>query len=282
MKFGIHLSTMVHAWSDDHFAPMERLKEMGYDGVEFPLMDPDNFDLTRAKNELKRLNLLATCGTGLLPHADITSNDPAVHKAGVDRLLSCLQIAHQLESDLLGGVLYAPWGLTRPRMEMIEGKKRSQQTLRQLAVKAKAYGVKMGLEMINRYETSYLNHTEDAAEWMAAIKDPMIGIHYDTFHANMEETNQKEAILSLGQHLFHVHFCENNRGIPGTGQVDFSSVAEGLKEIGYDRWLTLENFALADCQIGNDCAIWKSKTQDPYQAAEQGLQYAKKIWEETK
>jgi len=282
MKFGIHLSTMVHAWSDDHFAPMERLKAMGYDGVEFPLMDPENFDLMRAKSELKRLNLLATCGTGLLPHADITSKDPVVHKAGVDRLLRCLQIAHELESDLLGGVLYAPWGVTRPRMEIIEGKKRSQETLRQLAEKAKAYGVKMGLEMINRYETSYLNHTEDAAEWMAAINDPMIGIHYDTFHANIEETNQKEAILSLGQHLFHVHFCENNRGVPGTGQVDFLSVAEGLKEIGYDRWLTLENFALADCQIGNDCAIWNSKTQDPYQAAEQGLQYAKKIWEETK
>jgi len=282
MKFGIHLSTMVHAWSDDHFAPMERLKVMGYDGVEFPLMDPEHFNVSYAKQELKRLNLSATCGTGLNPHADITSNDPAIHKAGVDRLLRCLQIAHELESDLLGGVLYAPWGVTRPRMEIMEGKKRSQETLVQLAEKAKAYGVKMALEMINRYETSYLNHTEDAVEWMAAINDPMIGIHYDTFHANIEEANQKEAILSLGDHLFHVHFCENNRGIPGTGHVDFSSVAEGLKEIGYDRWLTLENFALADCQIGNDCAIWKSKTQDPYQAAEQGLQYAKRIWEETK
>lgn len=282
MKFGIHLSTMVHAWSDDHFAPMERLKVMGYDGVEFPLMDPEHFNVSYAKQELKRLNLKATCGTGLNPHADITSNDPAIHKAGVDRLLRCLQIAHELESDLLGGVLYAPWGVTRPRMEIMEGKKRSQETLVQLAEKAKAYGVKMALEMINRYETSYLNHTEDAAEWMAAINDPMIGIHYDTFHANIEEANQREAIRSLGDHLFHVHFCENNRGIPGTGHVDFSSVAEGLKEIGYDRWLTLENFALADCQIGNDCAIWKSKTQDPYQAAEQGLQYAKRIWEETK
>lgn len=282
MKFGIHLSTMVHAWGDDHFAPMERLKVMGYDGVEFPLMDPENLDLVRAKKELKRLNLLATCGTGLLPHADITSKDPVVYKAGVDRLQRCLEIAHELESDLLGGVLYAPWGVTRPRMEIIEEKKRSRETLCQLAEKAKVYGVRMGLEMINRYETSYLNHTEDAAEWMAAINNPMIGIHYDTFHANIEESNQKEAILSLGDHLFHVHFCENNRGIPGTGQVDFSSVVEGLKEIGYDRWLTLENFALADCEIGNDCAIWKSKTQDPYQAAEQGLQYAKRIWEETK
>lgn len=282
MKFGIHLSTLVHSWGDDIFAPMERLKEIGFDGVEFPLMDPEHFSVEKAQAELKRLKLQATCGTGLLPHADISSAEPVIVQAGVNRLTKCIEIAHELESDCLGGVLYAPWGATHPRRETLDGKKRSQETLLRLAETAKSYGVNLALEMINRYETSYLNHTEDAIEWMNAIHHPSVGIHYDTFHAHIEEADQEEAILRLGENLFHVHFCENHRGIPGTGQVDFSKVVRALRRIGYDRWLTLENFALADCEIGNDCAIWTSKTADPYEAAKQGLAYAKRCWEESK
>ena len=63
---------------------------------------------------------------------------------------------------------------------------------------------------------------------------------YDSFHAHIEEKNQATAILSCAAETIHVHVSENDRGTPGTGQVDWSSFwwrpeAIGLQRLRDDR-----------------------------------------------
>ena len=42
---------------------------------------------------------------------------------------------------------------------------------------------------------------------------------YDTFHANIEENDPAGALRKVGKKwLKHVHMCENDRGIPGSGR----------------------------------------------------------------
>ena len=55
----------------------------------------------------------------------------------------------------------------------------------------------------------------------------------------------------------HVHTCENDRGIPGSGHVEWNSVFAALRDIKYDGWLTIESFGFAIGEISAAAAIWR-------------------------
>ena len=50
---------------------------------------------------------------------------------------------------------------------------------------------------------------------------------YDSFHAHIEEKDQARAIASCAAETIHVHVSENDRGMPGTGQVDWDGFWSG-------------------------------------------------------
>lgn len=114
MKIGVHLSIFTRKWDEDIFQYIPLAKEIGYDGVEFPLLNPLTFDYRRAKELLRENNLQCTCGTGLSNEIDISSKDEERRLKGIEHLKKSIDICNYLETDTLGGVLYAPWGLKNP------------------------------------------------------------------------------------------------------------------------------------------------------------------------
>ena len=108
-----------------------------------------------------------------------------------------------------------------------------------------SYGVTIALEPLNRFETYFLNTAADAVKLCDEIDHPNVGILFDTFHANIEEKHVADALRLTARHLKHVHSCENDRGIPGTGHVDWPGVFRVLRDIGYDDYLTIESFGFA-------------------------------------
>lgn len=280
MKFGIHLSTYTKTWSEDVFQYIEPSKAYGYDGVEFPLMDPEYFDVKKAKKLLKDYDMQCTCGTGLNSNRDISSLDLVVQSKGVEHLRKCIDICSELETDCLGGVLYAPWGQYMTRHE---GKERIESSLMNLAHigdYAKKKGVVLALEILNRYETYFLNTVEEGKQYLKQINHPNIKLHFDTFHANIEEKSLKDALVNGDKDIYHIHFCENNRGIPGTGHINWQEVKEGLCHIGYDRWITLENFVMPNCEVGKDVFIWRSIDKSGNKVAKEGIKFMKHLMTE--
>ena len=61
-------------------------------------------------------------------------------------------------------------------------------------------------------------------------------------HDNIEEKPIEYAIKEAGELLYHMQIGENDRGIPGTGSIRWDGIANGIKKIGYDRWLVIETF----------------------------------------
>jgi D-psicose/D-tagatose/L-ribulose 3-epimerase len=49
-------------------------------------------------------------------------------------------------------------------------------------------------------------------------------IHFDTFHANIEERHPVDSLRAVAKMLGHVHISENDRGIPGTGHNDWEGI----------------------------------------------------------
>jgi D-psicose/D-tagatose/L-ribulose 3-epimerase len=73
--------------------------------------------------------------------------------------------------------------------------------------------------------------------------------------------------------LFHFHACENDWGIPGTGQVNWEGVERGLQAIGYDNAVVIESFTPEVTSIARAVSIWRKIAPDQDLIASQGLEF---------
>jgi D-psicose/D-tagatose/L-ribulose 3-epimerase len=134
--------------------------------------------------------------------------------------------------------------------------------------------VTLAIEPLNRFETYFLNTAADASALCAQIDHPRIGVLLDTFHTNIEEKDVAAAFHSLGGQLKHVQACENDRGIPGTGHVDFGGIFRSLADMGYDAWITIESLG-SWSELASAAAIWRDLAPSPEAIAFEGLRYLK-------
>jgi D-psicose/D-tagatose/L-ribulose 3-epimerase len=105
------------------------------------------------------------------------------------------------------------------------------------------------------------------------VGQPGIGILFDTFHANIEEKDVAQAIETAAPHLVHFHACENDRGAPGSGHVDWPNVFGTLKRIGYDGWVTIESFGFALGELSAAASIWRDLAPAPADIAYEGVRF---------
>ena len=280
MKYAIHLSTFTKEWAEDLTPYIIRAKEIGYDGVEIPLMNPQEFDVDLIKAEINRQSIEVICGTGLSAETDISSNDEKIRNNGMNHLKSCIDICEKLGSKQLSGVLYAPWGELKSRDKAVDSYTNSIASLKQVADYAEQKNVTLCLEVLNRYETYYMNTVEEGMNIANKIDKKNVGIHFDTFHAHIEEKNMYDAILTGKDTINHVHFCENTRGIPLTGQVRWHEVVQGLTDIKYNGWISIENFVNNNCQVGNGTSIWRQVEISGDEAAVQGYKNMTEMFKE--
>ena len=280
MKIGIHLSSYTKDWSDDGLGFISHAAQTGYQAVELPLMFPECYDVWRAKRLLKEYHMECTCGTGVNAVEDPSSADEEIRGRGTARLKKCIQIAAELGADCLGGVLYTPWGMRKPRAEAVENYKWAEESIRTAADYAKKYGITLSLEILNRYESYFMNTVEEGLQFLEKVSRDNVKLHFDTFHAYIEECDIRGAILKGGKQIFHVHLCDNNRSAPGTGRVPFQEIKEALREIDYHRYLMVENFILPNTEAGNESCIWRENRADVYQNAEAAYAYVKRLFDE--
>ncbi|MDQ4100808.1 MAG: sugar phosphate isomerase/epimerase, partial [Thermoproteota archaeon] len=157
----------------------------------------------------------------------------------------CLQLCNAIGGDEMNVCLFADdmRGIDRTHRIISTDQKqlfaaKAIPILKRLSKKAADYGVKLLLEPLNRYSTPYCATAKDALAITTQVDS--LGVLLDTFHMNIEEDSFKVAIKNSSNHLQHLHFADNNRKMPGFAHIDFTSIAESLNEIGYDRYISFE------------------------------------------
>ncbi len=147
----------------------------------------------------------------------------------------------------------------------------------QLGPSLDKYDVTLAIEPLNRYETYFLNTAKDAVRLCREIGHPRVGILFDTYHANIEEKDIASAIRETGPYLRHFHSCENDRGIPGTGHIDWPRVFGALRDANYDAWLTIESFGFSLGALSAAASIWRDLAPSAQDIAIEGLQFLREI-----
>ena len=154
---------------------------------------------------------------------------------------------------------------------------RTAKNLRVAGDYAESKGVKLALEPLNRFETSFINLTEQALELVELIGSPAVGVMVDTFHGNIEEKSLGRAIEMAGDKLFHVHANENDRGVPGTGHVAWDEVAAALKKINYNGAMVIESFSTEVKEIARAAAVWRPLFDNPQGLGANGTAFLKQL-----
>jgi D-psicose/D-tagatose/L-ribulose 3-epimerase len=270
MKLGFNLLLWTTHVVDEHVPVFDRLKATGYDGVEIPLFEGEVGHYAALGRALKQAGLGATTVTVLPSGKSAIAADKAERALALDHLKWAIDCTAALGGDLLCGPFHQPLAEFSGQGPTADEKSRCVEVHKQAAQYARASHIALSVEPLNRFECYFLNTARDAEALVSRVDEPNYGYLYDTFHFNIEEKNQPGSIAATSSAINHVHISENDRGTPGTGQVDFAAVFKALKQSGYDRWMTVEAFGQALPDLAAATKIWRplfDKPEDVYEGA---------------
>ena len=136
----------------------------------------------------------------------------------------------------------------------------------------------IGLEALNRFECYLLNTMADLSAHVDEIGHPNIKAMYDTFHANIEEADPIKAYTKHARNIVHIHISENDRGVPGRGNIPWAETFAAIRKSGYDDWLTIEAFGRGLKDLAAATKVWRDFAESPEAVYRDGYKHIKNGW----
>jgi D-psicose/D-tagatose/L-ribulose 3-epimerase len=280
VKFGVNTFVWASPFSTaDHLDLIDRVDGMGFDLIEIAVEDPALINIHDLDGRLREVGLGALVCGAFGPGRNLTSEDAAERATTAAYIRELIDMAAALGSPVVGGPHYGAVGKTpAPDPDARQRERdRAAAELRTLAAYAGDHGVRLALEALNRFETDLINVVDQGLALVESIGSPHVGLHLDTFHMHLEERDSAAAIRRAGDRLFHFHACENDRGVPGTGQVAWEPVAAALHDIQYDGAVVIESFTPDVTSIARAVCIWRDLAPSQDDIAAGGLAFLRRL-----
>lgn len=280
MKFGVNTFVWISPCTTkavQDLAP--KVKSMGFDILEISVEHPDLIDVEVVKETLKENQLEGIVCGAFGPDRNICSSDPEICENARKYILWLIDAAAQLGSETVCGPMYSSVGKDHIE-DPVERQKEWQKAvseIKEMAEAAQKKGVLLAMEPLNRFETDMINVVSQGLKFIDETGMENVGFHLDTFHMHLEEKDSADAIRKAGKKIFHFHACENDRGVPGTGQVRWKEIAKALKDIDYQGPIVIESFTNQVKEIARAVCIWREIAPSQDAIAVQGLKFLKAL-----
>ncbi len=279
-SLGVSSFVWTSPFSDEQAAGLARhAKELGFDVLEVCIEDPGLVSAKALNDAAAAAGLsLSVCGA-FGPDRDISDDEPARRELGKAYIKTCIDLAAAVGSPNVVGPMYSATGKTRLlSREEREGQRRvAAEGLREVADWAGEKGVALAIEPLNRFETDLVNTVEQGLDLCERVGRDNVGLLLDTFHMNIEEKSLPEAVRMAGEKVFHVHTCENDRGTPGTGHVDWDGLFAALADIDYRGQVVIESFTPEIKEIARAVSLWRPVALSPDGLASEGVAFLRKM-----
>ncbi len=225
---------------------MEFLGSQGFSGVELAIAFPAKVDASKLLKQLQFNHLAATTlSTGQIYGLEglfLSSFDEDIRHRATRILMQHIDL-----STCLGHPCVTV-GLIRGKLEkgeksvLLDNFKTALMPCVEYAYKR---NVILQIEPICKAETTLINSTYEALEFLRELGDPEnLGLLYDTYHSNLEDNGMINAIDAAAGRITNVHFADSNRGLPGTGAINFNRVYEAIQNTGYQGAYALETLSI--------------------------------------
>ncbi len=270
----------VLAWSaviNEEMKPtVERLKTIGYDGVEFFIGAPGDAAYKWMGDFTKDLGLGVTAVFVVGKDETPISEDAGIRAKALDRIKWAIDRTHDLNSGILCGPFHSAHAHFAKRAPADWEYGYGGEVLHAAGEYAAQANITLGLEALNRFECYLCNTIYQLIMLLKAADHPNVRAMFDTHHANIEEKSFARALSTIAPYLAHVHISENDRGTPGDGHIDFDAVFSNLAALHYEGWLTIEAFSRNDPDFANSIGVWREYSE-PWDIAKKGFEFIKRM-----
>jgi D-psicose/D-tagatose/L-ribulose 3-epimerase len=276
IQFGASTFIWVSPFDTAAFDLVAKAKAMGYDILEVAVEQKEIIDWARLKQRTAEAGIRVTISGAFGPDRDISSDQAAIRESGFQYIADCIRIAADMGSPVFTGPVYSAVGKTRLVSQARKQQERAWcvENLQRVGQVAADYGVVVGVEPLNRFETDMINTVDQALSLVQEVAHPNIKISLDTFHCNIEEKNIPDAIRKVGKDLLcHVQGNESDRGTPGTGHLDWPGIQAALTDMGYDGAVVLETFGAPSRELARAACIWRPLANSADELAREGLTF---------
>ena len=273
-RIGMHFSLWAPAWTRE--AAETALPEAARHGIqviEIPLLAPEAIDTGHARRVLDDHGI-AAAGSLCLPEDKMAQVNP---QAAEGFLLPAVEAAAKLGCTFLGGVTYSALGYRSGKPPTEQEYDNIVAALKPVARRAAGHGITLGIEPCNRYETHLLNTGAQAVALVERIGEPNLAIHFDTYHMNIEEKGGAEGLRTGARWTSYVHISESDRGVPGTGSVQWETVFRTLNEIGFDGDLVVESFVSVPPLLAAALCVWRPVARSREEVLAEGIPFVREL-----
>jgi hypothetical protein len=156
MRFGIHYRLWSPAWSDADLDLIPRARDLGYSAFEITVSNlaQINANAIRQRAEAAGMEIVATLS--LAKDRALATPDPAVRRQAIAFLGAAVERVREMNCRLLVGMLYGTPGLFTGKAPTADELRWIAEGVRQTAEFAKACGMTLALEPVNRYEDGFV------------------------------------------------------------------------------------------------------------------------------
>ncbi len=271
-SYGAHAFVWIGDWTTENGNhAISEAGKIGFDFIEIPLLNPDNFDAASHKMALEAAGIEATCSL-VLPKDAHMPHEPEKALTFLTKVLDQMEI---LGCTHLGGCIAYSLGTLTGLPPTQTEKQVVIDTLGRFAQDAQSRGISLSLEACNRYETYLFNSLEDTRDAIKAIGADNLTLHADTYHMNIEEEGFYKPLVATADVLDYIHMSESHRGLVGTGTVNWDEVWRGLKDANFTGKLVLESFAAINPELAAATCLWRPPNEGPAVLATQGIEFLK-------
>ncbi len=275
LKYAVHAYAWTSSWSNGTLELIDHARELGFDVIEIPLMELELLDAIAVRERAEMVGIEVCTSTACSLENDPTGDDEATQRRGVDYLKRCIKATATMGATVFTGVTYSAIGR---RISDIPGEiywERAAKALKEAARYARDYGVTIGIEPINRYESFLVNTCEQGMRLREMVGEPSVAIHLDAYHMNIEEAEFYEPTRKAAPFLCHYHLSESHRGTPGTGRVDWEGIYRALASTGYSGMVGMEAFCEVAGAMAAATCVWRKMAKSSDELLIQGLSFLK-------
>lgn len=112
--------------------------------------------------------------------------------------------------------------------------------VQRIAERASQAGLRLALEVLNRYEAHLLNTARETMSFVEEVGADNVGVLLDCYHMNIEEEDLPTAVSTAGKRLYLFHAADSNRQAVGRGHTDWPRVLRALRDTHYAGDVILE------------------------------------------
>jgi D-psicose/D-tagatose/L-ribulose 3-epimerase len=258
---------------------LPQLSAWGFDCVEIPMENERDWEPVAVAKLLEASGLAPAAVVAVMPSdRNLVRTDPQTVAVTQDYLRRCVDAAHALSAPTVAGPVYTAVGSTwrMDRLERAAAYAELRENLAPVVEHARAAGVRIAVEPLNRYETSLLNTVGQTLDALAGLPEDTIGLALDTYHQNIEERSLPDAVRRAAGRIVHVQVCANDRGTPGADSLDWPGFLTALITSGYRGPLCIESFTAHNDAIAIAASVWRPLADTQDAIATEGLAFLRR------